>query len=89
MMDFLADYFNMSNALYLVILILGAVLTLITKKYRGIVAEIKEVFETIREADRDGKRTEAEKEKIMREVLDVLKELLKLVWSPFKFKVKK
>ncbi|KKN47806.1 hypothetical protein LCGC14_0659270 [marine sediment metagenome] len=87
-MDFLSDWFNWSNALYLVILILGAILTLVSTKIRVVVAELKELFEVVRVANADGKYTEKEKEKILKEVLDVLAAILKAIWKPV-FKVKK
>ncbi len=87
-MGFLSDWFNWSNFLYLVILILAAVGTLVSTKLRVIVAELKELFEVVREANEDGKYTEKEKEKILKKTFDVLAAILKAIWKPV-FKVKK
>ena len=81
-MDFLSDWFNWSNALYLAILILGVVFTLVTTKYRAVVKELKELFEVVHEAYDDGKLTDAERKKILKEVLDVLKAILGVIWKP-------
>ena len=83
-MDFLADWFNLSNLLYLIILIMGVVLTMVANKYRVVVVEIRELFEVVRVAYEDDKVTAAEKDKIMKEVLDVLRAILGVIWSPFR-----
>ena len=88
-MDFLSGIFNMGNLLYLVLLILAFILTLVTAKYRAVVKEVTDVVEMYKRAMADGILTKDEKQKVFKEVLDVLKELLKLVWKPFSFKVKK
>ncbi|KKM71539.1 hypothetical protein LCGC14_1429610 [marine sediment metagenome] len=87
-MGFLSDWFNWSNALYLIILILGVVFTLVTTKYRAVIAELKELMEVVRKGYADGTLDKKEKEAILKEVLDVLKAILGVIWKPV-FKVKK
>ena len=85
-MDFLSDWFNLSNFLYLLILVLAAVFTLVTAKYRAVVKELQELAEVVRIGYADGTLNKKEKEAILKEVLDVLKAILAVVW---KFKIKK
>ncbi len=83
-MDFLFEWFNFSNLLYFIILTLGVIFTLVTAKYRTVVTQLKELFEVVRAAQADGIYTEAEKEATLKEVFDVLKAILGVVWRPFR-----
>jgi hypothetical protein len=88
-MDFLSEWFNLSNLLYLVLLVLGFVVTIVSASLRALVKEITELVKDYRTAMADGKLSEKEKENLLKQFFDVLKEALKIAWSPFKFKVKK
>lgn len=77
------DWLSWSNAFYLGGLILAGVATLVSAKYRNLVKEIKDVAEVLEEAHRDGKMTKAEKDQVMKEVLDVLKAVINLRWKIF------
>lgn len=81
MIDFIANWFNFSNFLYLMILALGTIVTIVSVKYRNLMKEIRDVFEVLRVGYEDGKLTKKEKESVMKEVLDVLSALLKVVWK--------
>ena len=79
----MGDWINLNNGLYLMALILGAVATV---KYRAVVRELKEAIEVIRVANADGTITKKEKDRIIKESLDVVLAILKVIWSPFKLK---
>ena len=74
------DWFSVYNGLYLIVLILGAVATLITKKYRKVVKELSELAESLKKGYADKKLTKAEKDEIMKEALDVVKSIIQLKW---------
>jgi hypothetical protein len=79
------EWFNWSNGFYLGGLILAGIATLMTSKYKALMKEIGDVMETLEKANDDGKVTKAEKQKIMKEALDVLKAIINLKWKFFKF----
>ena len=74
------DWFNWANALYLLGLILAGGVTMVGLKYKKLVTEVKEVVNVLQEAYEDGELDNEERKKIMKEVLDVLGALLKIVW---------
>ncbi|ANS04936.1 hypothetical protein [uncultured Mediterranean phage] len=74
------DWFSVYNGLYLIVLILGAVATLVTKKYRKVVKELSELAESLKKGYADKKLTKAEKDEIMKEALDVVKSIIQLKW---------
>jgi len=75
------DWMNWSNFAYLMIIILGAVGTMVATKYRIIVKEMKEVAQKYHEANKDGKVTKEEQQSIAKECMDVLMATVKLVWK--------
>ena len=77
------DFFNWTNLFYLIGLILAGVATLMASKYKAMMKEIGDVARTLEEANADGKISNAEKKKIMKEVLDVLKSVINLKWKIF------
>ena len=77
------DFFNWTNFFYLVGLILAGVATLMATKYKTMMKEIGDVAKVLEEAYADKKVTNAEKKKIMKEVLDVLKSVINLKWKIF------
>ena len=79
----MADYFSWTNLFYLVGLILAGIATLMASKYKAMMKEIGDVARTLEEANADGKISNAEKKKIMKEVLDVLKSVINLKWKIF------
>ena len=50
-------------------------------KYKKLVDELKEVFKTLQDAYEDGKLSNEERKRIMKEVLDVFSALLKIAWK--------
>ena len=77
------DFFSWTNLFYLIGLILAGVATLMAAKYKTMMKEIGDVAQVLEEAYADKKVTNAEKKKIMKEVLDVLKSVLNLKWKIF------
>ena len=77
------DWLSWSNAFYLGGLILAGIATLVSAKYRSLVKELKDVAEALDDAYKDGKLTKAEKDKVMKEALDVLKAVINLRWKIF------
>ena len=68
------EWLSWSNAAYLSVIILGAMVTMVATKYRIILKEMKE-------AAKDGKITPAEQQAIAKECMDVLLAAVKLVWK--------
>ena len=79
----MSDYFSWSNGFYLLGLILAGVATLMASRYKNVMKEIGDVAKVMEEAYADKKVTNAEKKKIMKEVLDVLKSVINLKWKIF------
>ena len=80
---FFSDYFSWTNLFYLIGLIIAGIATLMASKYKAMMKEIGDVARTLEEANADGKISNAEKKKIMKEVLDVLKSVINLKWKIF------
>ena len=80
---FFSDYFSWTNAFYLIGLILAGIATLMASRYKTMMKEIGDVARVLEEAYADKKVTNAEKKKIMKEVLDVLKSVINLKWRIF------
>ena len=83
MAGFFSDYFSWTNLFYLIGLILAGVATMMASRYKAIMKEIGDVAKVLEEAHADKKVTNAEKKKIMKEVLDVLKSVINLKWKIF------
>ena len=79
----MADYFSLTNLFYFIGLIIAGIATLMASKYKAMMKEIGDVARTLEEANADGKISNAEKKKIMKEVLDVLKSVINLKWKIF------
>jgi hypothetical protein len=79
----MADYFSWTNLFYFIGLIIAGIATLMASKYKAMMKEIGDVARTLEEANADGKISNAEKKKIMKEVLDVLKSVINLKWKIF------
>ena len=83
MAGFFSDYFSWTNLFYLIGLIIAGLATIMATKYKAMMKEIGDVARTLEEANADGKISNAEKKKIMKEVLDVLKSAINLKWKIF------
>jgi hypothetical protein len=76
----MSDWITWGNAWYLAGLILAGGATFVGVKYKKLVTELKEVFIALQEGYEDNSLTKKEKERIMKEILDVLGALLKIAW---------
>ena len=83
MAGFFSDYFSWTNLFYLIGIILAGVATMMASRYKAVMKEIGDVARVLEEAHADKKVTNAEKKKIMKEVLDVLKSVINLRWKVF------
>ena len=57
--------------------------TLVATKYKNIVKEMGDVAKKLEEGYKDGKLTKQEKDAVMKEVIDVMKSVLKAKWGLF------
>ena len=62
---------------------MAGIATMMATKYKAMMKEIGDVARTLEEANADNKITNAEKKKIMKEILDVLKSVINLKWKIF------
>ena len=83
MAGFISDYFSWTNLFYFIGLIIAGLATIMATKYKTMMKEIGDVARVLEEAHADKKVTNAEKKKIMKEVLDVLKSVINLKWKIF------
>ena len=77
----MSDWLNWTNFWYLMGLIIAGGATFVGMKYKKLVDELKEVFKTLQDAYEDGKLSNEERKRIMKEVLDVFSALPKIAWK--------
>ena len=75
------EWLSWSNAAYMAAIIVGGGLTFAATKYRGVLKEVQEALNAYHQAAKDGKITEAERDKIMKEVLDIASSSVKIFWK--------
>mgnify|MGYP007059596769 CR=1 FL=1 len=80
-MDFFNDWLSWSNLFYLVGLIIAGYATSVIAKNRNIVIQLGELVKALEEGYKDKKLTKSEKDKIMKEALDVGKAVLQSKWN--------
>ncbi len=71
---------NWTNFAYAMVLVFTIMGTMVAQKYRMVVKELKDVAQKYKEASKDGKISEKEKEQLAKECMDVIMALVKLVW---------
>jgi len=79
--EFLSDWFNWSNAFYLIGLIVAGLLTMVTARYRHVMKEIRELASALQRGYEDNKLTKAEKNEILKEAFDVVGAIIKTFWK--------
>ncbi len=74
------EWMNWTNFAYAMVLVFTIMGTMVAQKYRMVVKELKDVAQKYKEASKDGKISEKEKEQLAKECMDVIMALVKLVW---------
>jgi|TARA_R110002020_G_C16037698_1_gene753432 hypothetical protein len=80
-MDFISDWLSWSNLFYMVGLGVAGYATSVTAKNRNIVVQIGELVKALEDGMRDKKLTKSEKDKVMKEALDVAKAVIQSKWK--------
>ena len=80
-MDFVSDWVSWSNFFYLIGLIVAGYATTVTAKNRQIVKEIGDLVKALEAGYKDNKLTKAEKDRVMKEALDVAKAVIQSKWK--------
>ena len=71
------EWMNWTNFAYAMVLVFTIMGTMVAQKYRIVVKELKDVAQTYKEASKDGKISEKEKEQLAKESMDVIMSLVK------------
>ena len=74
------EWLSWSNGAYLMAVIIGGGLTFGAAKYKKVLKEIQEALNTYHEAAKDGEISEQERDKIVKEVLDIAQAGVKIFW---------
>tara|TARA_R100000656_G_C3883893_1_gene115069 strand:+ start:25 stop:273 length:249 start_codon:yes stop_codon:yes gene_type:complete len=80
-MDFVSDWLSWSNLFYMIGLGIAGYATTVTVKNRNIVVQIGEMVKALEDGYKDKKLDKAEKDKIMKEALDVAKAVIQSKWK--------
>jgi len=80
-MDFVSEWLSWSNLLYMVGLGIAGYATSVTAKNRQIVIEIGELVKALEDGLKDKKLTKTEKDRVMKEALDVAKAVIQSKWK--------
>ena len=80
-MDFVSDWLSWSNLFYMIGLGIAGYATSVTVKNRNIVVQIGEMVKALEDGYKDKKLDKEEKDKIMKEALDVAKAVIQSKWK--------
>ena len=80
-MDFVSEWVSWSNFFYMIGLGIAGYATTVTVKNRNIVVQIGEMVKALEDGYKDKKLDKAEKDKIMKEALDVAKAVIQSKWK--------
>ena len=80
-MDFVSEWVSWSNFFYMIGLGVAGYATSVTVKNRNIVVQIGEMVKALEDGYKDRKLDKAEKDKIMKEALDVAKAVIQSKWK--------
>ena len=80
-MDFVSEWLSWSNLFYMIGLGVAGYAASITAKKRNIVIQIGEMVKALEDGYKDKKLDKAEKDKIMKEALDVAKAVIQSKWK--------
>jgi len=79
----MVEWISWTNGFYLVGIVIAGTATMFASKYKAVITELVDVAEALEDAYKDGNLSIKEKEKIMKEILDVLKGVISLKWKIF------
>ncbi len=77
----MSEWLSWTNAAYMAAIIVGGGITFAAAKYKKVLKEIQEALNVYHEASKDGKITADEREKIMKEVLDIASAGVRIFWK--------
>ena len=80
-MDFVSDWLSWSNLFYMIGLGIAGYATTVTVKNRNIVVQIGEMVKALEDGYKDKKLDKSERDKIMKEALDVAKAVIQSKWK--------
>ena len=80
-MDFVSEWVSWSNFFYMIGLGIAGYATSVTVKNRNIVIQIGEMVKALEDGYKEKKLDKAEKDKIMKEALDVAKAVIQSKWK--------
>jgi len=80
-MDFISEWLSWSNLFYMIGLGIAGYATSVTAKNRNIVVQIGELVKALEDGMKDKKLTKTEKDKVMKEALDVAKAVIQSKWK--------
>ena len=80
-MDFVSEWLSWSNLFYMIGLGVAGYAASVTAKNRNIVIQIGEMVKALEDGYKDRKLDKAEKDKIMKEALDVAKAVIQSKWK--------
>ena len=80
-MEFISEWVSWSNFFYMIGLGVAGYATSVTVKNRNIVVQIGEMVKALEDGYKDKKLDKAEKDKIMKEALDVAKAVIQSKWK--------
>ena len=75
------EWLNWTNFAYLMVLSFTFIGTIVGTKYRMLIKEMKDVAQTYKDAMKDGKLSEKEKETLAKESMDDIMAAVRLVWK--------
>jgi hypothetical protein len=80
-MDFISEWVSWSNFFYMIGLVVAGYATSVTVKNRNIVVQIGEMVKALEDGYKDKKLDKSERDKIMKEALDVAKAVIQSKWK--------
>ena len=80
-MEFISEWVSWSNLFYMIGLGVAGYAASVTAKNRNIVIQIGEMVKALEDGYKDRKLDKAEKDKIMKEALDVAKAVIQSKWK--------
>ena len=80
-MDFVSEWVSWSNFFYMIGLVVAGYATSVTVKNRNIVVQIGEMVKALEDGYKDKKLDKAEKDRKMKEALDVAKAVIQSKWK--------